>query len=46
VDSILDKDYLVVQAVVLVYGTFVLLVNLIVDVVLALLDPRSLIRQD
>jgi ABC-type dipeptide/oligopeptide/nickel transport system permease component len=29
-----------------VYGTFVLLVNLVVDVILALLDPRSLIRQD
>jgi peptide/nickel transport system permease protein len=46
VSSILDKDYQVVQAVVLVYGTFVLLVNLAVDVLLALLDPRSLIRQD
>ena len=46
VDSILDKDYPVVQAMVLVYGTFVLLVNLAVDVILALLDPRSLIRQD
>ena len=46
VKSILDKDYPLVQAVVLVYGTFVLLVNLGVDVVLALLDPRSLIRQD
>src|SRR5262245_28832721 len=46
VKSILDKDYQVVQAVVLVYGTFVLLVNLGVDVLLALLDPRSLIRQD
>jgi peptide/nickel transport system permease protein len=46
VDSIIDKDYLLVQAIVLVYGTFVLLVNLTVDVILALLDPRSLIRQD
>ncbi len=46
VRSILDKDYMVVQATVLVYGTFVLLVNLVVDVILALLDPRSLIRQD
>jgi peptide/nickel transport system permease protein len=46
VSSILNKDYLVVQATVLVYGTFVLLVNLAVDVILALLDPRSLIRQD
>ncbi len=46
VQSILNKDYLVVQATVLVYGTFVLLVNLAVDVILALLDPRSLIRRD
>jgi peptide/nickel transport system permease protein len=46
VQSILNKDYAVVQAIVLVYGTFVLLVNLVVDVILALLDPRSMIRQD
>jgi peptide/nickel transport system permease protein len=46
VRSILDKDYMVAQATVLVYGTFVLLVNLVVDIILALLDPRSLIRQD
>ena len=46
VKSILDKDYPVVQVTVLVYGTFVLLVNLAVDITLGLLDPRSLIRQD
>jgi peptide/nickel transport system permease protein len=46
VRSILDKDYMVVQGIVLVYGTFALLVNLAVDVILALLDPRSLIRND
>jgi peptide/nickel transport system permease protein len=45
VQSIINKDYMVAQATVLVYGTFVLLVNLVVDVILALLDPRSLIRQ-
>ncbi len=43
VDSILDKDYSVVQAVVLVYGIGVLLINTLVDVALALLDPRSMI---
>lgn len=32
------------QGVVLVYGAAVLVVNLLVDVVLALLDPRSTIR--
>ena len=44
--SILEKDYPVVQAVVLVYGAGVLLVNLGVDVVLSLLDPRSVIREN
>ena len=43
--SILGKDYPVVQGIVLVYGAGVLLVNLAVDVVLALLDPRSTIRE-
>ena len=45
VSSILNKDYQVVQAVVLVYGVGVLLVNTIVDVALALLDPRSMIKE-
>jgi len=45
VQSILAKDYPVVQAVVLIYGLGVLLVNLAVDVTLALLDPRSTIRE-
>jgi len=44
VQSILDKDYPVVQAIVVVYGSGVLLINLAVDVALALLDPRSTIR--
>ena len=37
--------YPVVQGIVLVYGAGVLIVNLVVDVVLALLDPRSAIRE-
>jgi peptide/nickel transport system permease protein len=45
VASIVAKDYPVVQGIVLVYGIGVLLVNLIVDVALALLDPRSTIRE-
>jgi peptide/nickel transport system permease protein len=45
VQSILAKDYPMVQGVVLVYGIGVLLVNLLVDVALALLDPRSTIRE-
>jgi peptide/nickel transport system permease protein len=45
VQSIIAKDYPLVQGIVLVYGTGVLLINLIVDVALALLDPRSTIRE-
>lgn len=45
VTSILGKDYPVVQGIVLVYGIIVLAVNLAVDVALALLDPRSAIRE-
>lgn len=45
VSSILSKDYPVVQGVVLVYGIGVLAVNLLVDIALALLDPRSTIRE-
>jgi peptide/nickel transport system permease protein len=45
VQSILAKDYPLVQGIVLVYGTAVLLVNLLVDVVLGMLDPRSTIRE-
>nr|WP_042178452.1 ABC transporter permease [Kibdelosporangium sp. MJ126-NF4]CEL13187.1 Dipeptide transport system permease protein DppB (TC 3.A.1.5.2) [Kibdelosporangium sp. MJ126-NF4]CTQ98877.1 Dipeptide transport system permease protein DppB (TC 3.A.1.5.2) [Kibdelosporangium sp. MJ126-NF4] len=43
--SILQKDYPLVQGIVLVYGIGVLLVNLAVDVLLAVLDPRSTIRE-
>ncbi|MFF5627206.1 ABC transporter permease [Microbacterium sp. NPDC012755] len=45
VQSILSKDYSVVQGIVLVYGIGVLLVNLVIDVILAILDPRSTIRE-
>lgn len=45
VQSILTKDYSVVQGIVLVYGVGVLLVNLVIDLSLALLDPRSTIRE-
>lgn len=44
VQSILAKDYPVVQGIVLVYGIMVLLINLAVDILLALIDPRSTIR--
>jgi peptide/nickel transport system permease protein len=45
VSSILAKDYPLVSGIVLVYGVGVLLVNLIVDITLAVLDPRSTIRE-
>ncbi|NED96272.1 ABC transporter permease [Phytoactinopolyspora alkaliphila] len=45
VQSILAKDYPLVQGIVLVYGSAVLLVNLVVDVMLAVVDPRSTIRE-
>ncbi|MFD9907189.1 ABC transporter permease [Streptomyces sp. NPDC059063] len=45
VQSIQQKDYPMVQGVVLVYGIGVLTVNLLVDVLLAVLDPRSAIRE-
>jgi peptide/nickel transport system permease protein len=45
VSSILAKDCPVVQGIVLVYGIGVLIINLLVDVALALLDPRSVIRE-
>ena len=43
VSSITSKDYPMAQAAVLVYGIGVLLANTLVDVILALLDPRSTI---
>lgn len=45
VQSIQSKDYPMVQGIVLVYGLMVLGVNLIVDVLIAVLDPRSTIRE-
>ncbi|NDL58889.1 ABC transporter permease [Phytoactinopolyspora mesophila] len=45
VQSILAKDYPLVQGAVLVYGGTVLLVNLVVDLMLAVVDPRSTIRE-
>jgi peptide/nickel transport system permease protein len=43
VASIVARDYPLVQGTVLVYGVIVLVVNTLVDVTLALLDPRSTI---
>lgn len=40
VSSIVNKDYPVIQGIVLVYGALVLGITLIVDIVLAVVDPR------
>ncbi|WP_404436545.1 ABC transporter permease [Microbacterium aerolatum] len=45
VQSITTKDYAVVQAIVLIYGAGALIINLVVDVILAVIDPRSTIRE-
>lgn len=45
VSSILGKDYPMVQGIVLIYGAMVLIINLVVDLILAMLDPRSTIRE-
>ena len=45
VQSIVLRDYPLVQGTVLVYGVCVLVVNTLVDVALAVLDPRSTIGE-
>lgn len=45
VTSIGQRDYSLVQGIVLVYGATVLMVNLVVDLLLGLIDPRSTIRE-
>lgn len=45
VEAILAQDFPLVQAIVLLYGGIVLLVNLLVDLLLAAIDPRSTIRE-
>jgi peptide/nickel transport system permease protein len=45
VDSIRNKDYPLAQTLVVVYGSIVLIINLVVDVLLAILDPRSTIKE-
>lgn len=43
--AILNKDYPLVQGIVLLLGGIAMVANTLVDVVLALLDPRSQIRE-
>jgi peptide/nickel transport system permease protein len=46
VSSIMHKDFPLAQGIIIVYGLFVLLVTLLVDVVLVLLDPRSALKEN
>ncbi len=39
-DAVLSRDYTVVQAAVTLYAIIVAFVNLVVDIIYALLDPR------
>lgn len=44
VQAVLSRDYPVIQGVILMLGIAVVLVNTLVDVLLGLVDPRSIIR--
>jgi peptide/nickel transport system permease protein len=45
VSSIAERDYPLVQGLVLVYAALVLAANLLIDLALAVLDPRSAIAE-
>lgn len=45
VAAIINKDFPLIQGIVLVYGGLILLITLLVDVLLAVVDPRSTIRE-
>lgn len=45
VEAIRNRDYPVIQGAILMLGVMVLVVNTLLDVVLALLDPRSALRE-
>jgi peptide/nickel transport system permease protein len=40
VDALLNRDYAIVQGVILLIGTFIVLINLVVDISYGWLDPR------
>lgn len=44
VQAITEKDYPLVQGVVLVYGAAALLITFVVDVAVAVADPQSTVR--
>lgn len=45
VEAILNRDFPVIQGIILVLGSMVLVINTFVDVLLALIDPRSTIGE-
>jgi peptide/nickel transport system permease protein len=45
VTSIRQKDYPMVQAILIVYGFGVIVTNIMVDIVLAAIDPRSALKR-
>jgi peptide/nickel transport system permease protein len=45
VQAVIDKDYPVIQGILLVLGTICLVTQLLVDILLGVLDPRSRIRE-
>jgi peptide/nickel transport system permease protein len=45
VDSVLGREYLVLQALVLLAGVTVVVANLVVDVLYGVLDPRIRLRR-
>jgi peptide/nickel transport system permease protein len=45
VRSVVTQDYQLAQAVILLLGGAVLLVNMVVDLLLGFIDPRSTIRE-
>jgi peptide/nickel transport system permease protein len=45
VNAVLVRDYPVIQGTILILGIVIVAVNTIVDAILAMLDPRSLMRR-
>ena len=42
VTAIIYKDYPVIQGVIVVLGTIAIAINLLIDVILGIIDPRTL----
>ncbi len=42
VTAIINKDYPVIQGIILVLGFLAIILNLLVDVILGIIDPRTL----